>query len=49
MPAKESVLIGARHPQEVHNLVKQLNTQTDPTGAPYNFVLQTWEEEGVSA
>ena len=49
MPAKESVLIGARHPQEVRNLVKQLNTQTDPTGVPYNFVLQTWEEEGVSA
>lgn len=44
MPAKESVLIGARHPQEVCSLAEQLNSQ-----APYHFVLRTWTEEGVSA
>ena len=49
MPAKESVLIGARHPQEVCSLVEQLNSQCDPTGAPYHFVLRTWAEEGISA
>ena len=49
MPAKESVLIGARHPQEVCSLVEQLNSQCDPTGEPYHFILKTWAEEGVSA
>lgn len=49
VPAKESVLIAARHPQEVYALAKQLNTQTDPTGAPYRFVLRTWADEGISA
>ena len=49
VPAKESVLIGARHPQEVCRLVEQLNSQCDPTGEPYHFVLRTWAEEGVSA
>lgn len=49
VPAKESVLIGARHPKEVHNLVAQLNTQCDPTGAPYHFRLCTWTEEGITA
>ena len=49
MPAKESVLIGARHPQEVCSLVEQLNSQCDPTGEPYHFILKTWAEEGISA
>lgn len=49
IPAQESVLIGAHHPQEVCNLLRQLNTQKDPTGRPYHFVLRTWEEEGISA
>lgn len=49
VPAKESVLIAARHPQEVHSLLEQLNTQCDPTGAPYHFVLRTWADEGISA
>ena len=49
MPAKESVLIGARHPKEVCSLAEQLNSQCDPTGAPYHFVLRTWTEEGISA
>ena len=49
MPAKESVLIGARHPKEVCSLAEQLNSQCDPTGAPYHFVLRTWAEEGISA
>ena len=49
VPAKESVLIGARHPKEVCSLAEQLNSQCDPTGAPYHFVLRTWAEEGISA
>ena len=49
MPAKESVLIGARHPKEVCSLAEQLNSQCDPTGEPYHFILKTWAEEGVSA
>ena len=49
VPAKESVLIGARHPKEVCSLTEQLNSQCDPTGAPYHFVLRTWAEEGISA
>lgn len=49
VPAKESVLIGARHPKEVCSLAEQLNSQCDPTGAPYHFVLRTWTEEGISA
>ena len=49
VPAKESVLIGARHPKEVCSLAEQLNSQCDPTGEPYHFILKTWAEEGVSA
>ena len=49
VPAKESVLIGARHPLEVCSLAEQLNSQCDPTGEPYHFVLRTWAEEGISA
>ena len=49
VPAKESVLIGARHPREVCSLAEQLNSQCDPTGEPYHFILKTWAEEGISA
>ena len=49
IPVGESVLIGEHHPKEVRGLAKQLNTQCDPTGKPYRFVLRTWAEEGISA
>ena len=49
LTGEESVLIGARHPKEVCSLAVQLNSQCDPTGAPYHFVLRTWAEEGISA
>ena len=46
---KESVLIAETHSEGVSNMVDLLNTQRDPTGEPYHFVLRTWADEGISA
>ncbi len=35
------------HSQEVAALVDKMNSFTDPTGRPYQFLLTTWEEEGT--
>ena len=49
IPVKESVLIAETHSEGVSNMVDLLNTQRDPTGEPYHFVLRTWADEGISA
>lgn len=41
-PVTEAVLMAGHHSREVRTLLAQLNTQCDPTGAPYHFFLGTW-------
>lgn len=46
-PITHGVLIAKHHSQEVAALVDKMNSFTDPTGRPYQFLLTTWEEEGI--
>lgn len=46
-PITQGMLIARRHCPEVEALVEKMNSFTDPTGRPYQFLLTTWEEEGI--
>jgi len=41
-PVSEGILIASHHPKEVRELLEQINTQCDPTGARYNLSLDIW-------
>ena len=41
------VLISSSHPQSVKDLIKYINQMTDSNGNNYNFILKTWNDEGI--
>lgn len=44
---REAILIASRHPDSVRKLVDITNRMCGPDGKPYNFLLETWRDEGI--
>lgn len=43
----KAILISVSHPSTVKTMIGYINQRIDQNGKNYNFILKTWEEEGV--
>ena len=44
----QGILIAAEHSEAVREMLEIVNEFKDQNGNNYNFVLRTWQEEGVN-